>query len=39
LLETVVDFAREENKKIIPVCSFAKAEMNKNEDYKDVLHK
>lgn len=39
LLKKVVDFAREENKKIIPICTFAKAEMNKNNDYKDVLHK
>jgi predicted GNAT family acetyltransferase len=39
LLKEVVDFAREKNKKIIPVCSFAKAEMNKNDDYKDVLQK
>ncbi len=39
LLKRVVDFAREKNKKIIPICSFAKAELNKNKDYKDVLHK
>ncbi|MBZ9685858.1 N-acetyltransferase [Clostridium estertheticum] len=39
LLKTVVDFAREKNKKIIPICTFAKAELNKNNDYEDVLHK
>lgn len=39
LLKAVVDFAREENKTITPVCSFAKAELNKNIDYSDVLHK
>ena len=39
LLKRVVDFAREKNKKIIPICTFAKAEMNKNKDYKDVLRK
>ncbi|MBU3144822.1 GNAT family N-acetyltransferase [Clostridium sp. CF012] len=39
LLKMAVDFAREKNKKIIPICTFAKAEMNKNKDYKDVLRK
>ena len=39
LLEAVVDLAREKNIKIIPICSFAKAELNKNNDYKDVLQK
>lgn len=39
LLKAVVDFAREKNKTITPVCSFAKAELNKNKDYSDVLHK
>lgn len=39
LLKTVVDYAREKNKRIIPICSFAKSELNKNNEYKDVLHK
>ena len=39
LLKAVVDFARERNKTITPVCSFAKAELNKNKDYRDVLHR
>lgn len=38
LLQKLVDWAREENKKIIPLCPFAKAEMMKNKDYADVLH-
>ena len=39
LLEKVVGFAREKNKTIIPICPFAKAELNKNDQYLDVLHK
>lgn len=39
LLYKVVCFAREKDKKIIPICTFAKDEINKNDDYKDVLHK
>ena len=39
LLKAVVDFAMEENNTITPVCSFAKAELNKNEDYRDILHR
>lgn len=38
LLQKVVDWARTENKKIVPLCPFAKAEMMKNNEYKDVLH-
>ena len=37
LLEKIVGFAREKNKKIIPICPYAKAELNKNEQYLDVL--
>ncbi len=32
-----VKFARENNLKIIPACSFAKAEFDKHDDYADVL--
>ncbi|GAA4281075.1 GNAT family N-acetyltransferase [Gaetbulibacter aestuarii] len=32
-----VEFAREENVKILPLCPFAKAEFDKNEDIADVL--
>ena len=39
LVKRVVDFAREENKKIIPLCPFAKAEFEKNKEYEDVLYK
>lgn len=39
LLKKVVDFAKEKNKTIIPICPFANAELNKNSDYKDLLRK
>lgn len=38
LLAEVVQFARDKNLKIIPLCPFAKARMEKNkEHYRDVL--
>lgn len=37
LIKKVVDFARQENKKIVPQCSFANKEFIKNKEYKDVL--
>ena len=37
LIKKVVDFARQENKKIIPQCSFAKNEFIRNNEYNDVL--
>ena len=40
LLERLVEFAREENKKIVPLCPFAKKEMMKNkEEYEEILVK
>lgn len=39
LIKRVVDFAREENKKIIPECSFAVKEFNEKQEYNDVLFK
>ena len=39
LLDKVVDFAREKNKKIIAICPYAKAKLNKNNNYLDVFHK
>jgi len=32
-----VEFAREKNLKIIPLCPFAKATFQKNEEIRDVL--
>lgn len=39
LIKKVVDFAISENKKIVPVCPFAKNEFSKNKEYEDVLYK
>lgn len=38
LVKKVVDFAKEENKKIIPLCTFAKKEFDKNKEYENVLY-
>ncbi|TEB14762.1 hypothetical protein Psfp_02622 [Pelotomaculum sp. FP] len=38
LIQRVVDLAREENKKIIPHCSFVKAVFDKTKDYEDVVY-
>ncbi|CAD7800732.1 hypothetical protein CHRY9390_00672 [Chryseobacterium aquaeductus] len=37
MLIKAVEFAREKGKKIIPLCPFAKATFQKNEDLQDVL--
>lgn len=39
LVKKVIDFARENNKKIIPQCSFAKNEFIVHKEYDDVLYK
>jgi predicted GNAT family acetyltransferase len=39
LIKIVVDFARQENKKIIPQCTFAEKEFDKNKEYEDVLYR
>lgn len=36
LIKAVVDFAIEEDKKLIPLCSFANKEFEKNKDYDRV---
>ncbi|PAT01962.1 hypothetical protein CI105_03645 [Candidatus Izimaplasma bacterium ZiA1] len=38
LLNTVVEFARENNFKIIPVCSYAVAKLENNDEYSDILY-
>lgn len=38
LLQKVVTMAREENLKIVPVCSYVVAKMTRNDEYKDILH-
>ena len=37
LVNKVAEYARQENKKIIPLCPFAKSVMTKSNEYKDVL--
>jgi uncharacterized protein len=37
LIRKAVDFAREKNIKIVPVCSFAKSVLDKTLEYRDVL--
>jgi predicted GNAT family acetyltransferase len=37
LLHALVDYARTENIKIIPLCPFAKAIFNKRPEFRDVL--
>ena len=39
LITAMVNRAREEGRKIRPVCEFAKAILEKNEDFHDVLEK
>lgn len=37
LVEKVVEYARQENIKIIPLCPFAKSIMTGSDEYQDVL--
>lgn len=37
LVEKAVEFAREKNLKVIPLCSFAKSVIEKNPAFQDVL--
>lgn len=37
LLKELVDWARKEDKKIIPRCPFVKAQMEKNKEYHDMI--
>lgn len=39
LLKEVVDFAREEEKKIMSTCPYAIAQLEKNEEYHDIYLK
>ncbi|WP_308749228.1 GNAT family N-acetyltransferase, partial [uncultured Anaerococcus sp.] len=36
LLDQVVDFARAENKKIYPTCSYVLKKFNDDQSYKDI---
>ncbi|MDL2318981.1 N-acetyltransferase [Eubacteriales bacterium OttesenSCG-928-A19] len=37
LLESVVERARQENKRIVPLCPYAKAQLDKHPEYADVV--
>lgn len=37
LYRTIIDFAREENKKIIPECSYIKSKMEHDKENQDLL--
>ena len=37
LLDEIVSLARETNKKITPICPYAKAKLNKDNKYLDIL--
>lgn len=39
LVKAAVDFARANNKKIIPLCTFAKSVFDRESEWADVLHK
>ena len=39
LVKKVVEFAMSNNKKVEPICSFAKKEFDKNKEYDCVLYK
>lgn len=37
LIKKVVEMAREENLKIVPVCSYAVVKLTRTDEYQDVL--
>ena len=37
LVEAIVEMARNNNLKVVPVCSYAKAQLERNHDWQDVL--
>lgn len=38
LLKELTDWARREDLKIMPLCPFAKAQMEKTEEYRDLIY-
>lgn len=38
LLDALTEWARSEDKKIIPLCPFAKAQMEKDSKYHDLIY-
>jgi predicted GNAT family acetyltransferase len=39
LLAEVVNMARTEHLKVIPICSYAVAKLTRNDEYEDILYK
>lgn len=39
LVKRIVEYAREEKRKIVPICSYAKAVLTRSSQYEDVLWK
>ena len=39
LLSKVIEFAKENDLKIIPQCSYAVVKMTRNDEYADILYK
>ena len=39
ILKEIVDWARKENIKIKALCTYAKGQMEKNEEYHDMIYK
>lgn len=37
MVMAAVAFARENNRKIVPVCSYARAVLTRTDEYKDIL--
>ncbi|MBS7332114.1 MAG: N-acetyltransferase [Weeksellaceae bacterium] len=37
VLENIIDWVRKDNIKVMPLCPFAKAQFDKNADFRDVL--
>ncbi|QLE01884.1 N-acetyltransferase [Galbibacter sp. BG1] len=37
LLKTLIEYVRSEDIKVIPLCPFAKAKIQENKEYQDVL--
>ena len=37
LVKLALDYAREQNKKVVPQCSFVSAYINKHPDYQDLV--
>lgn len=39
LFDKLIEFAREENKKIVPLCSYVKVKMERSSEYDDLISK